>query len=255
MSETTRVEIPAEETGPNAPPQDQNQGGAGDRPEWLPQKFNSPEQLAQAYSELEKKLGGGDKSQSGDENQDSADDNRQTPQASVDQAKDQLERAGLDFSEFQQEWEQNGQLSDDSYQKLEQSGFSRDFVDSWVAGQQALADRTANEVFELTGGQDNYQQMAEWASQNLSADELQAFNETIEKGTVGATKMAVAGLYARYTGANGSEPSMISGEAPGAATGYQSRAQMTQDMRDPRYKTDPAFRQEVERKIANSNIF
>ena len=66
MAELHRVEInekaPSEiepEEKPNTEeqaqaelPQDQS-----DRPEWLPEKFKTPEDMSKAYSELEKKLG------------------------------------------------------------------------------------------------------------------------------------------------------------------------------------------------------
>lgn len=43
-------------------------------------------------------------------------------------------------------------------------------------------------------------------------------------------------------------------KAQDASDDYQSKAQMTADMKDPRYKKDPAFRKQVEEKIGRSNI-
>ena len=47
------ITITEEETGPDAPSVEDNQAA---RPDWLPEKFNSPEDLAKSYTELEKKL-------------------------------------------------------------------------------------------------------------------------------------------------------------------------------------------------------
>ena len=63
MAELHRVEInekapseiePEEETNTESEELPQEQS---DRPEWLPEKFKSPEDMSKAYSELEKKLG------------------------------------------------------------------------------------------------------------------------------------------------------------------------------------------------------
>ena len=55
MSET--ITITEAETGPEAPQEEAPQDNQpSERPEWLPEKFKTPEDLAKSYSELEKKL-------------------------------------------------------------------------------------------------------------------------------------------------------------------------------------------------------
>ena len=65
MAELHRVEInekapqeidPESEESVEAVPEEQTEDN---RPEWLPEKFKSPEDMASAYSELEKKMGAG----------------------------------------------------------------------------------------------------------------------------------------------------------------------------------------------------
>ena len=51
------VTITEDQTGPEAPPPvEQPTDNSTDRPDWLPEKFSSPEDLAKSYAELEKKL-------------------------------------------------------------------------------------------------------------------------------------------------------------------------------------------------------
>ena len=66
MAELHRVEInekapseiePEEKPSTEQPQAEELQEVQSDRPEWLPEKFKSAEDMAQAYSELEKKLG------------------------------------------------------------------------------------------------------------------------------------------------------------------------------------------------------
>ena len=59
MGATESIQIPVEETGSLSPEQ-QVEAQATDRPDYLPEKFNSPEEMAKAYAELESKLGSGD---------------------------------------------------------------------------------------------------------------------------------------------------------------------------------------------------
>ena len=65
MAELHRVEInekapqeidPESEESVEAVPEEQTEDN---RPEWLPEKFKSAEDMASAYSELEKKMGAG----------------------------------------------------------------------------------------------------------------------------------------------------------------------------------------------------
>ena len=54
-----RIQMEMGTTGPEAPSEEMSdsQETVSERPEWLPEKFESPEALAHAYGELESKLG------------------------------------------------------------------------------------------------------------------------------------------------------------------------------------------------------
>jgi hypothetical protein len=257
MTDFVRVEAPVQESGPVAPESASSGAGQDQRPEWLPPKFNSPEDLAKAYSELERKLGQG----GSQENQPSQETNQEDTKPSGDflqsqqQATDQLADKGLDFSEFQREYMEQGGLSDDSYAKLEQAGFSRSFVESWIAGQEALVAQVRNDVFSTVGGEENYQHMVQWAVQSLSPQEIEAFNQAVESGSIAQAKMAVAGLFARFQDAAGSEPNLLVGDRASPSAGFRSQDEMIRAMRDPRYKTDAAYRADVERKVAAASFF
>ena len=68
--------------------------------------------------------------------------------------------------------------------------------------------------------------------------------------------MSVHGLKARYQAVNGSDPKLISGDTASANAGgrFESVAQLTEAMRDPRYAKDSAFRNSVQNKLSNSSI-
>ena len=129
-------------------------------------------------------------------------------------------------------------------------------MDSYIAGQEQLATSMRTKMFDSVGGEETYTTMMEWASTNLNAGEVEAYNTTMNSGNTDQIQMSVHGLKARYTAANGSDPKLISGDTAAANAGgrFDSVAQLTEAMRDPRYAKDSAFRQSVQNKLANSSI-
>ena len=139
MAELHRVEInekapneiePEEKTQPEAElPQDQS-----DRPEWLPEKFKSAEDMAKAYSELEKKMGAGAKEDTdeAEQSETEAEDDEEQSEENTSEAYKAVAEASKEF------FENDGQLSEETYNALEKAGLPRDLVDSYAASQQAL---------------------------------------------------------------------------------------------------------------------
>lgn len=157
------------------------------------------------------------------------------------------------LQKFSDEFFSSGKLSDDSYKQLETMGYPKAIVDQFIAGQQAVIAREEQAVFDSVGGRNGYEQMVQWAGNNLSQDEIEAYNKAIGSGDQAQMMFAVKGLQARYT-AQTREPSFISGgkASPGV---FRSVAEVVAAMSDPRYKSDAAYRSDVERKIAISNVF
>lgn len=226
------------------------ENAGSERPEWLPEKFKSAEDMAKAYSELEKKM-----SQPKDETP--KDEQDTAPEAAdANQVKDALDNVGIDFNSLQDEYNAEGGLTDASYKELEQKGFSRDLVDSWIKGQEALAQDLTQSIYSSVGGEEQYGELMSWASQNLPPNEIDAFNRTVDSGDIATTKLAVQGLQARYRSEVGTEPKLLKGESASSSSGaFQSAAELTAAMRDPRYHSDPAYRRSVAEKLAKSNVF
>ena len=210
------------------------------RPNWLPEKFKSAEDLAKAYSELEKKM--------------SAPQQEEQPVESVEENTEPEEVQQLD--KYYDEFIENNQLSEKSYEELDSMGLSKDLVDGYIAGQKALADNDVSEVQKVVGGQDNYAQLLDWSAKNLSQAEKDAFNNTIDNGSTEQVKMAVQGLMGRAgMSADNPQQNMFEGSVDNTNTDvFGSVAQVTEAMNDPRYSKDPAYRKEVEDKLARSSV-
>ena len=228
-----------EPTGADAPQVEETQQ---DRPEGLPEKFNSVEDLAKSYSELESKLG---ESPSSEET---------TEEASDETSQEQVENIiGIDsFEKYQTEYFENeGQLSEESYKDLsEKHNFSKELVDSFIRGQESLRKESMSEVFNTVGGEANYTKVIEWASENLTDAEVDSYNNTVTGGDMSSIKLALGGLFSRYASENGTEPNLLKGGKAAGVGGYESKQQMIDDMAKPEYENEPACRLMVERKLA-----
>lgn len=232
-AEEIAAELEAEEAAKSG-------GETQERPEWLPEKFKSPEDMAAAYSELERKLSSGEK----------LTDEEKSLAISKDSAESAVEKAGLDFDALAQKYAEKGALEDSDYEALEKSGLARSVVDNYIKGQQALAAQFESKIYEQFGDKDAYQEMVQWASSNLSEAQIDLFNQAVESGDIEKALFAINGLKAQYTAANGSEPSRsLNGKPATGGPRYQSEAEMIRDMQDPRYWSDQAFREEVDRKF------
>jgi hypothetical protein len=247
INEKTPGEIEPEEVTEDVPESaedagngDSNEDTAADteRPEWLPEKFDNAEDMAKAYGELEKKMGG-DKAEETDE---------ETAETEPTQSNDLIVEASKEFFE-------KGELGDATYEALAKLGLNRELVDSYAAGQASLMD---NQQVAIKGeaGTD-YDAMTEWAGQNLTDEEMDAYNEVVTVGTVDHAKLAVSGLHARYRSSTGSTaPKLSMGSTTGSGNiPFQSMQEVTRAMNDPLYKSgDKAYHAEIDRRLAVSNI-
>ena len=221
-----------------------------ERPDWLPEKFKTPEDMASAYSNLEKKMGEGQQ----EEAPEPTTEETTEEQPSGSEVQQAVEKAGVDFNSLQEEYNQGG-LSEDAYTKLADAGFPQNLVDSWIAGQESLNSNYQSSIHNIVGGEESYGEMTTWASENLSESEIASYDRAVDSGDLGMVKLAVEGLRSKYQAAEGADPALIAGQsAPSSGGNYSSWSEVTQAMRDPRYRSDPAYRQSVTAKLARSNV-
>lgn len=120
----------------------------------------------------------------------------------------------------------------------------------------AEAVRIRDNIFKQAGGQEKYQALLGWASQNLPQERVQAFNNAVNAGNEETIIAQLKGVQYDYMMATGYEPKLTGGRAPtNDVQGFASEAQVIAAMQDPRYGTDPAYIKEVEQRIAVSNVF
>jgi hypothetical protein len=235
----------------NATPPDEGTVGTPppeDRPQWLPEKFKSPEDMAKAYAELEAKLGQGKPA----EPQVPPEPAKATPE-DADKA---LQDKGLNLQDFSKEFSEKGELSAESYEKLAKAGYDKNLVDQYIEGQRARAAQFESGIKSEVGGEQAYVDMVTWAKANLSPSEIDAYNAAVSTGNSDQAKLAALGLKMKFEKANGSDPQRLLSGQNSAQTSdvYESVAELKEAMKDPRYKNDPAYRAKVQQKLGRSNV-
>lgn len=220
-------------------------------------KYKDAEALEQAYLELQKKLGKGDTDDDGEADY--------TEDEATEESEEDYEDYAIDFlAEVDQEFTENGQLSEETLEKFSQMS-SRELVDAYFRYQELnggnqrqtsveLSDAQINQVKNSVGGEAAYQQLTSWAADNFSPEEVEAFDSVVESGNMAAINLALQALYYRYTDAVGFEGETLQGKPARSMDVFRSQAEVVRAMSDPRYDRDPAYRQDIIDKLARSDV-
>jgi len=222
-------------------------------------KFKSAEDLEKAYKELEKKLG-----QSKEEGSDEVSDQTEGDQEGSEEGDGQEVESNetVDFLQKASEeyWGNNQELKPETINKLKELP-SEDLINAymeWSKNQQAQAaqpidEAQAQEIVKSVGGQEAYNQTLEWAAENLPPDQVAAYDNVVNSGNKDAIFFAVQALNQKYRDAVGFEGKTVSGKAPkNTLKGFRSQAELARAISDPKYRNDPAYRLDVEQKLAAS---
>lgn len=242
-------------------------------------KFKSPHELAKAYAELQRKMG----EQSSDNGEQTATPEPETQaDASPDNytkesaserygsaAVEALAAKGVDLPEVMRAADSGQDISEHYDTLAETFNVSRDVVESYVGKAQAeqgsggLSDADAGELLAQVGGQENFNQLSQWARQSLGAEELASYNAVVDSGNKEAISWALKAMQARQ-GSNDAvvEPELYGGGAPTDNTmRFESQQQVLDAMnkRNERgqrlYEIDEAYRNKVQMVLAASNVF
>ena len=120
---------------------------------------------------------------------------------------------------------------------------------------ETLSKEQADHLMEMVGGEKSYKSMLEWAGQNFSKEEVSMYDGVMESGDANAIFFAVQALQARYNDNVGSDGQLLTGRgAENTDDSFKSQAELVAAMSDPRYDRDPAYRQDLMRRLENSDV-
>lgn len=219
-------------------------------------KFKSQEDLLKAYQELQKKLSTpSDGDDEGSEEEEASEAIEEAPEET------EIDENVRTFVDISQRFEAEGGLSEEDVATLSAMD-SKTLIETYFkyhAVQSNNAQATAATQAEMTsirqsvGGDEAYGEMIQWAGENLNEAEIDQFNAVVGTNNPAAIKYAVESLSNRWKGAEGYEAPLVTGrKAPSKAKAFRSQAELARAISDPRYSTDPAYRMDVEEKLARS---
>ena len=120
---------------------------------------------------------------------------------------------------------------------------------------ETLSEAQAQELMDSVGGEKAYKSMLEWAGDNFAKEEVEMYDSVMESGNPNAIFFAVQALQARYNDSVGTDGQLLTGRgAQNVDNSFKSQAELVQAMNDPRYERDPAYRQELMRRLENSDV-
>lgn len=172
-------------------------------------------------------------------------------------AGDVIAAAGLKVEDLRSTITTSGALAEDQVAALEKAGLPRDLIDEYVDLAKYRLEAESRAAVEYAGGEEETNRLLAWAEANFDQ----------------ATKARVNGLLAGPDWRDGidlirarapmGEGQRISNTVSGQTTsqGFRSRAEMLRAMREVdettgrrKYETDPAYRRQVEQRIAVSRF-
>ena len=256
MAETLTVDTTPESEVLTADEQDSLEVGeklVAEQEGLLAGKYKNAEELESAYIELQKKLGSDDGLQEeGNETEEVTEEKESNPHL------DLISEASAEF------YANDNSLSEETIEKFSTMS-SKELVTAYLqslsaapppqAAEVEMTDAQVNQVQNSVGGEKQYNEIVSWAAQNLPKQQIDAFDSLISTGNTEMIKLAVAGLNASYTEANGYEGRTLQGKpAQSGGDTFRSQAELVAAMGDPRYESDPAYRADIIAKLDRSDV-
>ena len=236
-------------------------------------KYKSAEDLEAAYLELQKKLGDAPATEEAEPeteyqfyNDDGGVNYDTANEVYGEQLGNLFKSNEIDPFEMAKHFEENnGTLTDDMYSKLESTGLTKEIIDNYLEGVKGnlgmsqenaspvLSESEIKDLKNIAGGERGYEQLMDWAGNNLTAQDAKNYDDVLATGNKAAISFAVKALMGQYEDANGRDSNIVTGKQS-STENYRSMAEVVRDMNKPEYQTDEAFRDDVIRKLAQSNI-
>ncbi|USS70639.1 capsid assembly protein [Vibrio phage ICP3] len=177
---------------------------------------------------------------------------------------EQAVKNGLDAAlipAMEAEFEEHGKLSEGSYEALAAAGYSRQFVDSYIKGQQAIVNKFVESVVEYAGGREVFAKIQEAMAENQSLGA--AFNAAIERNDIVTIKALIDSGKVTLRSKFGVKPkrdltvsAKPAAQKPAAqkVEPFANRQEMVKAMSDKRYTRDATYRAQVEARVIASSF-
>lgn len=211
-------------------------------------KYKNAQELEKGYLELQKKLNTGE------------------PEAQAEEPETEGQQEEVTTTILDDLWEQatseSGQYDQatiDELNKMKPSDLAqmhleyRNSIQNQQPENKDFSEADVQQLKGIVGGEENYANMIDWAQKSLNKDEVDMFDQVMQRGDPLSAFFAVRALAFAYNDAVGYDGNVVQGKAPRQNTDqYRSQAEVLEAMSDPRYENDPAYRQDVMEKLQRS---
>ena len=217
--------------------QEQNQLLAG--------KYESAEELERAYVELQQRFSS---------NESTPEEEEYEPEQEVDEEPE--------FDLMEALWQQSQDEYDPETLQALSEADPLDIAQAYLdlraqgseSGDRVLEQGEIDALYDMVGGQDEYNQMIQWAANNCEQDMIEAYDAVMQKGDPASCYFAVQAMAFRMAEMEGWQPQdfLSGGSVAQQVDAFRSQAEVVRAMQDPRYDNDPAYRQDVMEKLERS---
>lgn len=209
------------------------------QPKMFAGKYKSVEELEQGYTELQKSM------------------SSKTDYSSMD-IDTLLTHAGVTGGDLATNWQEHGELTEDQYSALSKVGLGKQVVNTFLQGQQAMAQNNHYEVQQsveaaakIAGGQEQLQNLTEWASNHYDEAALARFQSMLNDPSQIAAAVKEMSFDWKNVSGQGFTSQLVNGQAmPNTSAGFESVHEFVEAMGQARKNGfDAAF----QRRLANTS--
>ena len=234
-------------------------------------KFNTQEDLAKAYTELEKRVGQQSQNETPEPPVEQTDDNYTAEAASELYGKeyvDALSEKGVDMADIMKRADSGEDISANYDTLAEVFNVPKAVVENYVnAAQQTqmpapgLTPEDGVEVRNAIGGDEAFAEVTQWAEKNIDKQTLDNYNkiaDTNKEAALWALKFFQAQMKSPGSVV---EPKLYGGGNVPSQTTYESKQQVLDAMNKTNskgqrlYDVDEAYRDKVAKILLNSDVF
>tara|TARA_A100000172_G_scaffold53519_2_gene33950 strand:+ start:2345 stop:3190 length:846 start_codon:yes stop_codon:yes gene_type:complete len=235
-------------------------------------KFNTSEDLAKAYTELEKRVGQNSEKETAEPSSYEESSDNYTPEVASEvygkEYVDALAEKGIDMADIMKKADSGEDISS-SYEAMAEvfnvpKGIIENYVNAAQKSQTSSEGLTAedgNEVRNAIGGDEAFKEVTDWAVKNLDKETLDQYNQiadTNKEATTWALK-----FFQSQMKSPGSvvEPKLYGGGNVPSENVYESEQQVLDAMNKKNnkgqrlYDVDQAYRDKVAKILLNSKVF
>ena len=219
-----------------------------ERPEWLPEKFKSAEDLAKAYAELERKNSQPKEADEGASEDDGESEGDDPPAADSREAFTTEVQSAVEAA--QTEYAESGELTADTRKALDDL-LGPTYVDNYLAGVAALEANLTQSVYAEAGGEEAYKSAIEWAKENWSESKATKFDNALNDPEL--RPMMVKSLMDDFRSANPGEGKFTE-KGSGIATSdvYTDKDEFLRDLAAADEADDRLARKKATQKLERS---